>query len=59
MWQYEAVLMAGEDDLLGGGAGDEGSGDEGSGDEGEADKGESDETGGLDSEILNNDVSPE
>ena len=44
--------MAGEDDLLGGG-GDEGSGEDmGAGEE-------SDETGGLDSEILNSDVSPE
>lgn len=44
--------MAGEDDLLGGG-GDEGSGEDmGSGEE-------SDETSGLDSEILNSDVSPE
>ena len=51
--------MAGEDDLLGGGAGDEGNGNEGGGDEGGGDKGESDETGGLDSEILNSDVSPE
>ena len=51
--------MAGEDDLLGGGAGDEGNGNEGGGDEGEGDKGESDETSGLDSEILNSDVSPE
>ena len=51
--------MAGEDDLLGGGAGDEGNGDEGNGDEGGEDKVESDETGGLDSEILNSDVSPE
>ena len=53
--------MAGEDDLLGGGAGDEGSGNEGSGDEGSGNEGggESDETGGLDSEILNGDVSPE
>ena len=53
--------MAGADDLLGG-AGDEGGGDEGgAGDEGGSDKGgsESDESGGLDSEILNNDVSPE
>ena len=53
--------MAGEDDLLGGGAGDEGSGNEGGGDEGSGDEdgGESDETGGLDSEILNGDVNPE
>jgi hypothetical protein len=44
--------MAGEDDLLGGG-GDEGGGEDmGTGEE-------SDETGGLDSEILNSDVSPE
>lgn len=48
--------MTGADDLLGGGSGDEGSGDEDNGNEGE---GESDETSGLDSEILNNDVSPE
>ena len=46
--------MGGADDLLG-------TGDEGDGDEGGADTGgeESDETGGLDSEILNSDVSPE
>ena len=43
--------MAGEDDLLGGG-GDDGGGDSGGG-------AESDESGGLDSEILNSDVSPE
>jgi hypothetical protein len=43
--------MAGADDLLGGG-GDEGGGDSGGG-------AESDESGGLDSEILNSDVSPE
>ena len=47
--------MAGADDLLGGG-GDEGSGDEDGSDDGGS---ESDESGGLDSEILNNDVSPE
>ena len=52
--------MAGADDLLGGG-GDEGTGDEGGSDEGGSEEGgsESDESGGLDSEILNNDVSPE
>ena len=53
--------MVGADDLLGG-AGDEGGSDEGgAGDEGGSDKdgSESDESGGLDSEILNNDVSPE
>ena len=57
----EDAEMAGEDDLLGGGAGDEGGGNEGGGDEGSGneDGGESDETGGLDSEILNGDVSPE
>lgn len=43
--------MAGEDDLLGGG-GDEGGGEDGTG-------AESDESGGLDSEILTGDVSPE
>ena len=43
--------MAGEDDLLGGGGG-EGGGDSDGG-------AESDESGGLDSEILNSDVSPE
>ena len=48
--------MTGADDLLGGGSEDEGSGNEDTGNE---DKGESDETGGLDSEILNSDVSPE
>jgi hypothetical protein len=43
--------MTGEDDLLGGGGG-EGGGDSGGG-------AESDESGGLDSEILTGDVSPE
>lgn len=43
--------MAGEDDLLGGGGGESG-GDSGGG-------AESDESGGLDSEILTGDVSPE
>jgi hypothetical protein len=46
--------MAGADDLLGGG-GEEG-GEDAGGDMGGA---ESDESGGLDSEILNSDVSPE
>ena len=52
--------MAGADDLLGG-AEDEGGSDEGGSDEGGNGEGgsESDESGGLDSEILNNDVSPE
>ena len=48
--------MAGADDLLGG-AGDEGGAeDEGGSDEGGSER---DESSGLDSEILNNDVSPE
>lgn len=44
--------MAGEDDLLGGGGNEGGGEDMGAGEE-------TDETGGLDSEILNSDVSPE
>ena len=44
--------MAGEDDLLGGGGNEGGGEDMGTGEE-------ADETGGLDSEILNSDVSPE